>query len=180
MPAKGWKEEMGRYYIAYGSNMDLRQMALRCPGAKLVGKSRIGGYALAFRGSLTGAYATIEPREGGTVPVLVWRIAKTDEERLDIYEGFPRFYCKQELTVRAGGKERRAMAYVMDPRRKPGVPSKEYLGCLERAYDSFGFDRAALAGAVEESRIRMMRMAHPHVQDFQLPGWTGNQQEDPE
>ena len=55
---------MKKRYIAYGSNMDEGQMAHRCPAARLLGQTEVEGYRLLFKGSLTGAYATIEPQEG--------------------------------------------------------------------------------------------------------------------
>ena len=65
---------MKKLYIAYGSNMDEEQMAFRCPTATLVGTAIVEGYELIFKGSRTGSYATIEPKEGSIVPVLVWEI----------------------------------------------------------------------------------------------------------
>ena len=50
-----------KLYIAYGSNLNLPQMAKRCPTAKVVGTSEIKDYALVFRGGGHGAVATIEP-----------------------------------------------------------------------------------------------------------------------
>ena len=35
-----------RLYIAYGSNLNLPQMAFRCPTAKVVGTSEVKGYEL--------------------------------------------------------------------------------------------------------------------------------------
>ena len=55
---------MKKLYIAYGSNMDEEQMAFRCPTAILVGTAIVEGYELMFKGSRTGSYATIEPKEG--------------------------------------------------------------------------------------------------------------------
>ena len=37
-----------RLYIAYGSNLNLPQMAFRCPTAKVVGASEIKGQSYAF------------------------------------------------------------------------------------------------------------------------------------
>ena len=34
---KGWSIMEKRYYIAYGSNLNLRQMKMRCPTAKVMG-----------------------------------------------------------------------------------------------------------------------------------------------
>lgn len=76
-----------RLYIAYGSNLNLEQMAFRCPTAKVVGKSELKDYELLFRGGRRGAVATVEPKAGSTVPVLVWEIQKKDEASLDLYEG---------------------------------------------------------------------------------------------
>lgn len=84
---KGWSIMEKRYYIAYGSNLNLRQMKMRCPTAKVMGTSVIKDYELLFKGSLTGAYLTIEPKKGSEVPVAVWIVTETDEEALDRYEG---------------------------------------------------------------------------------------------
>ena len=53
-----------RLYIAYGSNLNLEQMAFRCPTAKVVGKSELKDYELLFRGGRRGAVATVEPKQG--------------------------------------------------------------------------------------------------------------------
>lgn len=47
---------MKKYYIAYGSNLNVRQMKFRCPTAKVVGTSVIKGYELLYKGSKTGSY----------------------------------------------------------------------------------------------------------------------------
>ncbi len=69
-----------RFYIAYGSNLNLPQMRGRCPGATIVGTSVIEDYRLLFKGSKTGSYLTIEPCEGGRVPVAVWEVTAADEQ----------------------------------------------------------------------------------------------------
>ena len=70
-------------YIAYGSNLNLPQMANRCPTAEVVGASQLKDYELLFRGSRRSAVATVEPKEGSTVPVLLWKIQERDEAFLD-------------------------------------------------------------------------------------------------
>ena len=67
----------GRRYIAYGSNLNRAQMALRCPDAKVVGTGEIKDYELLFRGNRNGAVATVEPKKGESVPVLIWEISLT-------------------------------------------------------------------------------------------------------
>ena len=140
-----------KYYIAYGSNMDIEQMALRCPDAILIGTSELQGYELLFKGSLTGAYATIEVKEDYIVPVLVWEISKDDEVNLDRYEGYPNFYYKKELEVEVEGNKLLAMIYIMDERRELGQPSRRYYRILELAYERFGFDLKILRAAFKKS-----------------------------
>lgn len=142
---------MEKYYIAYGSNMDEGQMYYRCPTARLLGKAELKNYRLLFKGSKTGAYATIEPEEGSRVPVLVWKIGKEDEKNLDRYEGFPVFYYKKDLGIDLDGQRETAMAYIMDGNREYGKPSERYYGVLERAYRKNGFPMDILTKAYEIS-----------------------------
>ena len=147
----------GRIYIAYGSNMDLRQMKYRCPEAELLGTGVLEDWRLMFKGSKTGAYATIEKEKGQKVPVLLWKISAADEASLDRYEGFPTFYYKRIIQVvktDANGIRcglTRGMAYIMHEERQLGEPSPHYLDTLERAYIKFGFDEEILADAYEFS-----------------------------
>ena len=88
-----------RLYIAYGSNLNLEQIADIYSEAKVVVKSELKDYELLFRGGRRGAVATVEPKAGSTVPILVWEIQKKDEASLDLYEGYPNFYDKQMLEI---------------------------------------------------------------------------------
>lgn len=67
-----------KLYIAYGSNLDQRQMARRCPTAEVVCSGMLYGHELLFRGSQFGAVATVVPKPGACVPVLVWKIKPSD------------------------------------------------------------------------------------------------------
>ena len=71
-------------YFAYGSNLDLEQMAQRCPDAEIVGPVRLENYELRFRGS---GFATVAPKKGSTVYGLVWKLTPNCEQSLDRYEG---------------------------------------------------------------------------------------------
>ena len=146
-----------KIYIAYGSNMDERQMVFRCPEAELLGTGLLEGWRLMFKGSKTGAYATIEKEKGQRVPILLWRISEKDEEWLDRYEGFPTFYYKrtvQAMKTDADGKicgKTHGMAYIMHEERKLGLPTDGYLTVLDEAYRKFGFDEEILAAAYDYS-----------------------------
>lgn len=157
--------EHQRLYIAYGSNLNLGQMARRCPTAAVVDTGVLKDYELLFRGSGDSAVATVEPREGSTVPVLLWEIQPQDETALDRYEGYPRLYDKETLTITLGELEVEAMAYTMTPGHTPGMPSAFYYGVIEEGYHSAGFDTAVLETAVERSAELM---AAPQEEDVGL------------
>lgn len=142
-----------RYYAAYGSNLNIDQMTRRCPGARIVGISTINGYRLMFKGSKTGAYLTIEPAKNYSVPVAIWEVTESDEERLDVYEGHPNFYKKKnfKLTVfdfdANGNKKLDVFAYIMVEGRKFGIPSPYYMSTCTEGYDDFGFKTTILEEA---------------------------------
>ena len=137
-----------RLYLAYGSNMHEGQMSYRCPKAKLLGKTVIRNYELLFKGHRTGAVATIEPKEGSEVPVLIWDIKPSDERNLDIYEGFPRLYEKQDFEVEFEGEAITAMAYVMTPGRVFGIPSEGYYHTIHTGYREHGISTKGLYNAL--------------------------------
>ena len=143
---------MKKYYLAYGSNLNVRQMRHRCPGAKPIGITALPDYELLYKGSKTGAYLTVERQPGGLVPLAVWEVTADDEKRLDAYEGYPNFYYKKEvkLPVRlANGKTKTltAFIYIMHEERELAIPSLTYIRTCEEGYRNFGFDRKYLEDA---------------------------------
>ena len=149
--------KMSKLYLAYGSNLNVRQMKFRCPTAKIIGVGVIKNYELLYKGSKTGSYLTIEKKRGGSVPVAVWEVNEFDERRLDAYEGAPTFYYKKNMMIpiylfKSGEtKKKKCFVYIMHEERKLGVPSKSYIGCCEEGYDYFGFEKKFLDAAFEKS-----------------------------
>ena len=72
-----------RYYIAYGSNLNVRQMRWRCPDARIIGTAELKDQRLIFKGSKTGSFLSVEPCLGSTVPVAVWEVSPQDELALE-------------------------------------------------------------------------------------------------
>ena len=148
---------MKRYYLAYGSNLNIAQMQFRCPDAVVAGTAVIPDYELLFKGSLTGAYLTIEPKQGSQVPVGVWEVSLADALRLDRYEGFPNFYYKKEMRIpvkdiRTGKtKLRDAFVYIMHEDRKLGTPTSFYMRTCLEGYKDFGVDTDFLLAAYDRS-----------------------------
>ena len=125
---------MGKLYIAYGSNLNLAQMAARCPSATVYSKGVLNNWDLVYRGSKTNSHATIIKKSGSSVPVLVWEIQPLDEYRLDIYEGYPHYYFKKDIMVDIDGRKKKAMAYIMDEQQFPGRPSRQYFNTILQGY----------------------------------------------
>ena len=101
-----------KLYLAYGSNLNLGQMAHRCPDSKVAGKAELPGYRLLFRGRPGNAHATIEESEGHTVPALLWKVSVRDEACLDRYEGYPYYYGKVQIPVELDGKTVSALSLI--------------------------------------------------------------------
>lgn len=147
-----------RYYIAYGSNLNLPQMRMRCPGAKILGTADLKGWELLFKGSKSGSYLTIEKCDGGSVPVALWEVTEQDERALDRYEGFPSFYYKKDIKVQYRGirtglrRTVNAFAYIMQEDRPIGIPSIAYMRTCLAGYDTFYFDRNKLLSAYYKCR----------------------------
>ena len=146
-----------RYYIAYGSNLNIDQMSYRCPGARVVGTSKIPDFQLLFKGSKSGAYLTIEPKKGAKVPVAVWEVTADDELSLDRYEGYPNFYYKTEVEIPVicisdrRVRKLKAFIYIMHEEREIGVPSQRYVDVCLDGYEAFGFDENYLYEALNIS-----------------------------
>ncbi len=147
-----------RIYLAYGSNINLEQMARRCPTAKVLESKMLQGHELEFRG-----VATIVPKKGAEVPVLIWEIGERDEINLDRYEGFPSFYRKEIFEMEVGGKMRECMAYVMN-RGEIDPPSQQYYRTILNGYRANGMDERYLERALmqslteQEERIRQEQL----------------------
>ena len=148
---------MKRYYIAYGSNLNVKQMKMRCPGATILGTTKLKNYELLLKGSTTGSYITIEKKEGSTVPVVIWEVTESDEKSLDRYEGYPIFYYKKEMKLQykgiRTGKRRtvNAFVYIMHEENPVGVPSIYYMKTCIDGYDTFYFDKNILINAYKKS-----------------------------
>ena len=132
-------------------------MSYRCPGARVVGTSKIPDFQLLFKGSKSGAYLTIEPKKGAKVPVAVWEVTADDELSLDRYEGYPNFYYKTEVEIPVicisdrRVRKLKAFIYIMHEEREIGVPSQRYVDICLDGYEAFGFDENYLYEALNIS-----------------------------
>lgn len=138
-------------YFAYGSNMNLEQMAYRCPKAERIRVVRLADYELTFAGRDGNGVATIRPKEGSCVDGVLWQITAECERSLDFYEGYPHLYGKETVIVkdRLGGSHQ-AMVYVMNEPycRSPALPAKSYLQGILDGCDENGINKAQIKEAL--------------------------------
>lgn len=144
------KKSNKKLYVAYGSNLHLDQMRYRCPDAKVYGSGVIKNYELTFWGNWRGnGVATVIPNSGTDVPVGLWEISANDEKNLDVYEGWPHLYRKENIdVVLDDGSVVTGMVYIMNEGcHVPTRPSATYFGTIASGYHSFGFDLGFLKAA---------------------------------
>lgn len=150
-----------KYYIAYGSNLNIEQMSKRCPNAKLIGTATISDYELMFKGMSDSAYLTIEKKENKNVPVGIWLVDKNDELALDKYEDYPKLYYKKNMKLnmqRISSKQIEAIdafVYVMYEDRAFNMPSDDYLEICLKGYIDVGFDRKSIDEALELTKSKI-------------------------
>jgi phage replication-related protein YjqB (UPF0714/DUF867 family) len=115
-------------YFAYGSNLDVTQMARRCPDATDPRPATLADHdwLINERG-----VATVEVLDGGHVHGVLWQISDRDLTVLDSAEGVPVRYRRDRLTVQTADGPAEAWVYV-DHRVEAGAPRPGY---LERIID---------------------------------------------
>ena len=143
-------------------------MQYRCPTAELVAVGMVAEYELQFRGAPTNAFATIVPKHGSSVPVALWEIEPQDEQRLDRYEGYPKFYFKQDIEVDLGDRSVTAMAYLMDQQQKIGMPSTWYYSTVLEGYRDCGLDETVLESAYRLSEQNPFRIEFDDVPEDEM------------
>jgi hypothetical protein len=155
-------------YLAYGSNMNRRQMGWRCPAAEPIASVQLRGWRLVMRG-----VADIEPHARGATPAALWEITRLCREALDAYEGYPHFYIRQRVTVvLENGSEAQPMVYLMTPgnRRLIEPASERYLAGVAEGYADFGF---ADLRPLERAQDRATRLARKRRRQHRgMPEWV--------
>src|SRR5258705_7498088 len=110
-------------YFAYGSNLCVRQMARRCPGAVDPSPAKLADHdwLINERG-----VATVEPFDGSEVHGVVWRLTDHDLATLDSAQGVPVRHRPDRLTVHTDDGPSEAWGYI-DHRVDPRPPRPRHL-----------------------------------------------------
>jgi gamma-glutamylcyclotransferase len=126
------------YYFAYGSNLNRKQMAERCPGNKPLFPATLPNYKLIFTDwsrLWKGGVASIRPVKGEKVMGAVYEITEIDLKKLDRYEGYPASYNRFKVTVWTDdGDPVEAITYIRTEQSQETKPSPEYLKTITQGY----------------------------------------------
>ena len=134
------------YYFAYGSNLDRKQMAGRCPTSQPRFTAELSNYRLIFTGwsrQWRGGVASIKSSRGDKVLGGIYEISDTDLARFDRSEGCPDSYNRLKITVfRDTGEPIEAITYIKSGQLEEAPPSKEYLAVIQQGYRDWGLTEA--------------------------------------
>lgn len=161
-----------KLYFAYGSNINLDQMAHRCPDATPLGMVTLPNYELRFRGNNGGhGVATIARCHGAEVCGLLWQLTADCEMSLNRYEGYPAVYGKQDVVVRdETGQRRRVMTYIMTNEwtREPVFPSRAYYETIRRGYLQNGLPMQVLDQAISRTHNEVREWEQESKKDWPM------------
>lgn len=132
-------------YFAYGSNLDERQMADRCPSARLIAKGCLADHGLRFSLYSAGwgaGVADIVESPGEEVWGLLFSLTELDSEALDRFEGVPRHYQRVDVPIRSDQRVFQAFAYRAAHPRPFVPPSRAYLQIIQDAARRHDFPEA--------------------------------------
>ena len=99
-------------------------------------------FRLTFRSKYRAA--DIEPNKNSVVPGGLFKISKSDEKKLDIYEDFPILYKKFYFNY--NGKK--VMTYTMVEKTPFRFPTERYFNVVKRGYKDCDLDKKYLEKAL--------------------------------
>ncbi|CAD0113866.1 unnamed protein product [Aureobasidium uvarum] len=170
-------------YFGYGSNLWQHQMHMRCPTSEYLGIARLDNYRWMINDR---GYANVvqvkspsssEPNYANVVYGLVYSLQPADEENLDINEGVPIAYTKEDLPISFWPKEKKdepidthkpakkqdMLVYISRKHVTDSEPKHEYIYRM-----NMGIDDALKEGVPKEYVQEVMRKFIPPEHDDAL------------
>ena len=127
-------------YFAYGSNLHHLQMKRRCKDSSFLKKINLRGFRLTFRNM----YADIELKKNSIVVGALFKISKSDEKKLDVYEDYPAVYKKYHFNYYG----KKIMTYIMVNKTLFTFPTERYLNIVKRGYKDCNLEKKFLLKAL--------------------------------
>jgi gamma-glutamylcyclotransferase (GGCT)/AIG2-like uncharacterized protein YtfP len=130
-------------YFAYGTNMDRRAMAQRCPRSRPLGRARLARHRLFF---MSCGAASVLPDPRACVHGVLWALAPSDVGALDRYEEVERGLYRKSLrpVLREPTGSAHALIYV-GAERSPGAPRPDHLAAIITAATDWELPAAHIA-----------------------------------
>ena len=125
-------------YFAYGSNLHHFQMKKRCKDSMFLKKLNLKNFKLTFRSKYRAA--DIEPKKNSIVQGALFKISKSDEKKLDVYEDYPILYKKYYFNHYG----KKVMTYTMTKKTSFTFPTERYLNIVKRGYKDCGLNKKKL------------------------------------
>lgn len=131
-------------YFAYGSNLCLNQMSIRCPSSTYLGLAKLSHWRWIINNR---GYANVVHSPTDEVWGIIYTLPKVDEEKLDVFEGvMAEAYEKQILAleiwreveekyedVEHQGEKELALCYVSKRWVDEARPKEEYVHRMNMA-----------------------------------------------
>ena len=151
--------------FSYGSNMDAKAMALRCPSAKMAGRARLPRHRVAL---LPDGFATVVRDARATAHGVLWDLSFADLAALDRYEGSGYVKVSQPV-LREGSSLARALIYIGRPAGGSGRAPEDYMTRIVAVAREVGLPRdhidflRRLAGETTEPAARFRAINNPKL-----------------
>lgn len=133
------------YYFAYGSNLSTKFIRDYTPSATFVMKADLPNYKVEFRhysSNLGGGISSIVETPGAMVKGVIYDVAESELEELDILENVPEGIYRRDtyLVLGEDGHWHRADLYRVSNPTGPYAPSKEYVEFMIEGASEHGLD----------------------------------------
>jgi len=130
-------------YFAYGTNMNRRAMAHRCPRSRALGRARLARHRLFF---MACGAASVMPDPRACVHGVLWELAQSDVGALDRYEEVGRGLYRKILApvLREPTGSAHALVYV-GAERSAGAPRADHLAAILAAAAEWELPAAHIA-----------------------------------
>ena len=91
-------------------------------------------------------YADIELKKNSIVVGALFKISKSDEKKLDVYEDYPAVYKKYHFNYYG----KKIMTYIMVNKTLFTFPTERYLNIIKRGYKDCKLDKKYLNHALKQ------------------------------
>ena len=159
-----------QYYFAYGMNTNTHSMEVRTQDHIEVGTGQLDNYQLEFK-----LHCDVVPAEGISVQGVVWRVTPRGLTKLDIREGYPKYYDRSVMWIRMhDGQSIKAWVYTMNASTSHAIelepPDDQYWQFVVAGYRQHGLSTHQLELALERSWV-------DYEKKYKKPGDTHNKEQ---